>query len=116
QSLSYGDLDHRSDALAARLDEAGVRRGRFVALMLPRSPDLIVAILAILKAGAGYVPIEPGAPASAIRTILDSSESVALLTNADLAEKVEAGAISILTVDGTQADLPTATPVDGGAD
>jgi amino acid adenylation domain-containing protein len=62
--LSYADLDRRSDALAARLAAEGVGRGDMVALCLRPSADLMVAILASLKAGAAYVPVDPALPAA----------------------------------------------------
>jgi amino acid adenylation domain-containing protein len=116
QPISYAELDRLSDAWAARLHVAGVRRGQFVAVMLPRSTDLIVAMLGVLKAGAAYVPIEPGAPAAAIKLILGNSESAALVTNAALAATVEAGSVAVIAMDATQPQLSSDGPVDGGAD
>lgn len=63
QSLSYAELNHASDVLAARLQDAGVQAGQPVAYAARRSMDAIVAQLAILKAGAAYLPIDTGYPA-----------------------------------------------------
>ncbi|WP_372352787.1 AMP-binding protein [Streptomyces sp. KL116D] len=69
-TLSYGDLWQRVRALAARLHQLGVERDEPVAVCLPRSPELIVAVYAVLLAGGAYLPLDtahprgpPGAPA-----------------------------------------------------
>ena len=69
--LSYAQLDADSTALAARLAEAGVAHGDTVAIELDRSVELVVATLAVLKAGAVYVPLDSAAPASRREQILD---------------------------------------------
>jgi amino acid adenylation domain-containing protein/non-ribosomal peptide synthase protein (TIGR01720 family) len=69
--LTYAELDARSRAGARHLAALGVARGDLVALHLERSPLLIVAILAALKAGAAYVPIDVGTPADAVTFVLD---------------------------------------------
>ncbi|MDR7144118.1 non-ribosomal peptide synthetase [Rhizobium sp. BE258] len=61
--LSYGELDTISDALAVMLQERGVVRGDVVGLLLPRSLETVVCMLAILKAGAAYLPLDPAYPA-----------------------------------------------------
>lgn len=60
--LTYARLDAESDRLAARLTGAGVAPGDIVALLLPRSPDQVVAQLAVLKAGAGWLPLDARQP------------------------------------------------------
>jgi amino acid adenylation domain-containing protein len=62
-ALSYGQLDRRANQLARFLVSSGVRPGDRVALCLERSLDMVAAILAVLKAGAAYVPLEPAHPA-----------------------------------------------------
>ena len=69
-SLTYTELDQGSRALAAALAAAGAGRGSFVALMVPRTSDLVVAVLATLRAGAAYVPIDPEYPDDRIRMIV----------------------------------------------
>ena len=113
--VCYADLDRLSDQWAARLRGAGVRRGAFVALVLPRSLDLIVGMLAALKAGAGYVPIEPGIPAAATKLILDHSAAVAILTTCALAGTFDPQGAVVLAMDATQPDLATDSAPDVGA-
>ncbi|MFF7633576.1 amino acid adenylation domain-containing protein [Kitasatospora sp. NPDC008050] len=63
RSLSYAELDTRANRLAHHLHEAGVRRGDRVGLYLDRTADAVVAVLAVLKTGAAYVPVDLTAPA-----------------------------------------------------
>ncbi|WP_181791720.1 condensation domain-containing protein, partial [Streptomyces phytophilus] len=60
RTLSYGELDAASGRFAAHLANAGVRRGDRVAVVMERSADLLVALLGAWKAGAAYVPVDPG--------------------------------------------------------
>ena len=74
RTLTYRELDELSDALAAALAERhGVERGDFVAAKLPRTSDFIVAVLAIMKCGAAYIPIDPEYPQDRIDYILADS-------------------------------------------
>ncbi|MBJ7312891.1 amino acid adenylation domain-containing protein [Rugamonas sp. CCM 8940] len=73
QTLSYAELNARANQLARHLIEAGVERGGAVALLLARTPDCLVALLAVLKAGAAYVPIDAGLPPQRIAYMLSDS-------------------------------------------
>ncbi|TCU97131.1 non-ribosomal peptide synthetase [Paracandidimonas soli] len=79
QVLSYAELDRRVDALTALLQGRGVGRGDFVAVAIPRSVELIVALLGIQRAGAAYLPLDTGNPASRLAVILSSAEPRAVL-------------------------------------
>jgi amino acid adenylation domain-containing protein len=74
ERLTYSDLDRRSDRLARRLRGMGVEPGVPVALCAGRSPALLVGILGILKAGGGYVPLDPAYPAERLGWILEDSQ------------------------------------------
>lgn len=80
RTLSYAELDHRARAIAGILESRGVRRGDLVALMLGRSPDQVAAILAILRMGAVYVPLDPLAPLPRLRIILEDASPTMILT------------------------------------
>ena len=85
-SLSYRQLDARANQLAHRLRAAGVGPESFVALCLPRSPELVVAVLAVAKAGGAYVPLDPAHPADRIAFVLDDTRpGVVVATSATLA-------------------------------
>ncbi|MFI8972217.1 non-ribosomal peptide synthase/polyketide synthase [Nocardia asteroides] len=72
-TLTYGELDAWSNRLARRLVGAGVGPETLVAVAMPRSVELAVALLAVLKAGGGYLPIDPNYPADRIEYILDDA-------------------------------------------
>ncbi|MFF7651508.1 non-ribosomal peptide synthase/polyketide synthase [Streptomyces sp. NPDC007983] len=90
ESLSYAELDARAGRLAHRLAAGGAAREGYVALALPRSLDMIVAIVAVLKTGAAYLPIDPDQPAGRIAHMLADTEPVLLLTTAGLDERIAA--------------------------
>ena len=72
-SLTYGELSHRSDVLAHRLIACGVKPGDFVAVMLPRTIAFPLAVIAIHKAGAAYVPVDLEYPEERRKYMLDDS-------------------------------------------
>ncbi|WP_410667634.1 non-ribosomal peptide synthase/polyketide synthase [Amycolatopsis sp. cmx-4-68] len=77
--LTFAELGARTDALAADLAARGAGPDRVVAVLLPRSADAIVALFAVLKAGAVHLSIDPGLPADRIRVLLDDTRPVAVL-------------------------------------
>ncbi len=83
ESLTYQELDARSNRLAHWLIDRGVRPESLVAVSLPRTVDLVVALLAVLKSGAAYVPIDPDHPRSRIDHILSDARP-ALVLDTDL--------------------------------
>ncbi|MFE3873982.1 non-ribosomal peptide synthase/polyketide synthase [Kitasatospora sp. NPDC059146] len=80
EHLDYAELDARASRLAHRLAELGAGPERFVALALPRTADLVVAVLAVLKAGAAYLPLDPDLPAERRAELLGDAAPVALVT------------------------------------
>ncbi|HEY5959045.1 MAG TPA: amino acid adenylation domain-containing protein, partial [Polyangiaceae bacterium] len=86
-SLSYAELTHRSRLVARRLIEQGVRTGDLVALSLPRSVEMVVAMVAILRAGAAYLPIDPSYPAARGRAMLDGAHVSVAITCEGLRDK-----------------------------
>ena len=78
--LSYGELDGMSDRFSRSLIAHGVRRGDRVALWLPKSPEAIVALYGIMKAGAAYVPVDPNAPPARLAFIARDCEVAGLVT------------------------------------
>lgn len=79
-SLTFGQLDARSDQLSRVLMKRGVRRGDRVAVIMGRSIETIVALTAILKTGATYVPLDPGLPRNTLQsTLYEARPALALL-------------------------------------
>ena len=72
--MSYAELDARANQLAHRLIGLGVGPEVPVGVMMPRSLDLVVALLGVLKAGGAYVPMDPSYPADRLAMILEDSE------------------------------------------
>ncbi|MFJ3335011.1 non-ribosomal peptide synthase/polyketide synthase [Streptomyces sp. NPDC086766] len=107
EHLDYATLDARAGRLAHRLAELGAAPERFVALALPRSGDQIVAILAVLKTGAAYLPIDPASPAERLGHLLADAAPVALVTTTGTAARTDDTRVPLLLLDDpdTEADL-----------
>ncbi|MFD9085815.1 amino acid adenylation domain-containing protein [Streptomyces prasinus] len=81
RTLTYGELDRRAEAGAWRLRELGVGPGAVVGLCLDKSPELIVTLLAVLKAQGAYLPVDPGQPADRVRRILAGAGATLVVTD-----------------------------------
>ncbi|MEV5761071.1 amino acid adenylation domain-containing protein [Streptomyces tendae] len=113
ERLSYGELNARANRLAHRLLGRGVGRESRVAVFQERSVELIVATLAVLKAGGVYVPIDPQQPASRSEFILRDTGAVALLTDRDPGDLPFAVDVPVLDV-GPGTDLSGEADTDPG--
>jgi amino acid adenylation domain-containing protein len=80
EALTYAELDRRANRLAHHLTGRGVRPEARVGICVERSPEMIVALLAVLKAGGACVPLDPGYPAERLRYVLEDSGAVAVLS------------------------------------
>ncbi|MDC8758073.1 non-ribosomal peptide synthetase [Janthinobacterium fluminis] len=100
----YRTLNERANRLARHLRGAGIGRDSVVGVFLPRSEHLLVALLAVLKAGAAYLPIDAGLPAQRLDFILRDSAARLLITSAGLAGKLPADA-DALVLDRFEATL-----------
>lgn len=80
-SLTYGELNRRANRLAHLLIAKGVGPEQFAALALPRSLDMVVGLLAVLKAGAAYVPLDPDYPAERIAFMLNDAHPACIVTS-----------------------------------
>ena len=101
ESLTYAELDRRTEALAQRLRAMGVRPGDLVAVCLRRSPELVISLLAVLKAGGAYVPLDPAHPPRRNRDVLEDSGASILLTESELARPIAAGSARVVLVEET---------------
>ncbi|MDT7540866.1 MAG: hypothetical protein QOE33_770, partial [Acidobacteriota bacterium] len=82
QALSYGELNSRANRLARHLRTLGVDHEVRVALLMERSVELVISLLAVLKAGAAYVPLDPEYPRERLAFMLEDSRAPILLTQA----------------------------------
>ncbi|WP_323643850.1 AMP-binding protein, partial [Pectobacterium carotovorum] len=80
QHISYDALNRSANQLAHHLLSLGVKPDDRIAICVERSVDMVIGLLAILKAGAAYVPLDPGYPAERLAYMLDDADPVALLT------------------------------------
>ncbi|MFD0021707.1 amino acid adenylation domain-containing protein [Streptomyces sp. NPDC058382] len=102
-TLSYAGLDAASDRLAARLVRAGVTPGQTVGLLLPRSASMVAAQLAVLKAGACWLPLDPAHPAQRLARLLTAAAPALVLTDRPdaAAARLPAGTAVLDVTDGS---------------
>ncbi|WFF05871.1 amino acid adenylation domain-containing protein [Micromonospora sp. WMMD1076] len=119
ERLSYAELDRRANQLAHRLRRLGVGRDVLVGVCLERSVEMVVSLLATLKAGGAYLPLDPALPQSRTTFMLDDARAPVLLTHSRLAPSLPALDAHVLCLDDVAAGLagePTSSPgvrVDG---
>jgi len=118
ESLTYAELNERANRLAWHLRGLGARAGTFVAVSMQRSLDLVVALYAVAKSGAAYVPVEPELPAARAEFMLTDAGPVAVLVDGCSRDGVPDGQWTVLAVDadaarwaGEPADDVPAEPV-----
>ncbi|MFI9722635.1 amino acid adenylation domain-containing protein [Streptomyces sp. NPDC052396] len=88
ESLTYAELDAAANRLARLLTEHGAGPDRLVALALPRTPQLVIALLAVLKAGAAYLPLDVDYPAERLTFMVDDARPALLVTSDELTGKL----------------------------
>ncbi|WP_301127906.1 non-ribosomal peptide synthetase, partial [Streptomyces cacaoi] len=108
RSWTYREVDEESTRLARLLADRGVAAGDVVALLLPRSEWTVLAVLAVLKLGAAYLPVDAAHPDERVRFVLGDAAPVAVVTTAGLAHRVAAAGVPVVDVaDPAAAGLPT---------
>ncbi|MGH3873695.1 MAG: amino acid adenylation domain-containing protein, partial [Pseudonocardiaceae bacterium] len=105
-TLTYTQLNARANRLAHSLIAHDAGPERIVALALPRSPELLVAIIAVLKTGAAYLPVDPSYPAARIGFMLDDAQPILILTSAQTLESVPYPDTNPTNTDRTASLLP----------
>ncbi len=104
--LTYLELNGRANQLARYLQLLGVGSGARVALLLDRSMEMIVSILAVLKAGSAYVPMDPTYPAERLQFMLADAQPLVLLTHEAHAQRVKAAKdVSVVAIKGLNSRL-----------
>ncbi|WP_282205267.1 non-ribosomal peptide synthetase [Kitasatospora fiedleri] len=108
RSATYRELDEESNRIAHLLRRRGVGRDTPVGVLLERGDRMVTALLAVLKAGGGYVPLDPGYPRERIAAMLADTEAPVVLTRADLTGLVPAGTAEPLALDALAEELAAA--------
>ncbi|HVG43309.1 MAG TPA: condensation domain-containing protein, partial [Longimicrobium sp.] len=111
QVVTYADLDARANRLAHRLVKLGARPDSLVGLCVDRSVETVVGILAILKAGAGYLPLDPAYPEDRLAYMLEDSGVRIVVTTSDLTERLSGDGPALLRLD-VDAEEIAAEPSD----
>ena len=97
--LSYHELDERSNRLARHLQSFGVKPDTLVGVAMGRSETLVVSLCAILKAGGGYVPLDPSHPKERLSLVIDDSEMQILLTTSETRDRLPVGTRGVTVLD-----------------
>ena len=97
--LSYGELNARANRLAHRLIADGVRAEERVGIAMPRGVEMVVAILAVLKAGAAYVPLDPDYPPDRLRHMIADSAMSLVLTDSAVQDRLPLDGATALSID-----------------
>ncbi len=119
RSLSYAELEAASNRLARSLRGLGVQRGSLVGLALERSPEMVAALLGILKAGASYVPLDPGFPRERLTFMIEDSGMKVLVTSAAVQDELDLAVERVLYLDKDADEIARESakplPSDAGA-
>ncbi|MCI3198125.1 AMP-binding protein, partial [Bacillus sp. HU-1818] len=117
-SLTYRELDAYSNRLAVRLAAKGVTKESIVGILAERSPEMMIAVLAVLKAGGAYLPLDPAYPAGRLSYMLKDSGASLMLTQSGLTVPDFSGGTlevdMVALVDGDTSEVPAGTS-DGGS-
>jgi amino acid adenylation domain-containing protein len=113
QQVTYGELDRRSDELARLLRAHGVGRGSLVSICMPRCLEWPQAILAVLKAGAAYVPLDPSYPQERLEWMIQDTHSTVLLTTGGSSQAWRNVRCPVISIDGSVD--PLNPPIDAVA-
>jgi amino acid adenylation domain-containing protein len=105
QELTYRQLEERANRQAWALKALGVGPETRVGVFMDRSPDMIAAILAILKAGAAYIPLDPVYPSERIALVIEDSRAHAVLTTEQIRAALPSLAAHVLSVDDPVAGI-----------
>ena len=114
--LTYGELNARANRLARYLITLGAGPERLVAIAMPRSPEMIVALLAVLKSGAAYVPVDPGYPSGRQAFMLTDARAAITVTTNGVARSRPAAAAPVILDDPAVAEVISRYPASDVGD
>lgn len=118
ESLTYEELDIKSTRLAGYLKKNGVSKGTMVGILLNRSPDMLIGLLGVLKAGGVYIPLDPNYPEDRLNYMFEESSMSYLLTHSSLEKRLPFSRIFKVFMDQDQetiynpSDVPDFFPVE----
>ncbi len=110
RSMTYREVDAAANRLAHLLASEGAGPGQSVALLFSRSAEAIIAILAVLKSGAAYLPIDPAHPSARIDFMVTDAAPIAAITTAELRPRFRGSALRVIDVDDPRIDAQPASP------
>ncbi|HEX9938064.1 MAG TPA: condensation domain-containing protein, partial [Longimicrobium sp.] len=108
---TYGELDARANRISNALRRRGVGPETRVGICLPRTPEVVAAMLGVLGAGGAYVPLDPAYPRERLGYMLEDASITLVITDSALADRLPQGAAALLLVDGDR-DAIAAEPAD----
>ena len=110
-SVTYRELDEAANRLAHLLAAQGAGAGQSVAVLFSRSAEAVVAILAVLKTGAAYLPIDPTAPLARIKFMLEDAAPIAAITTAGLRSRLDGSELMVIDIEEAPVDAYPCTPL-----
>jgi amino acid adenylation domain-containing protein/thioester reductase-like protein len=112
ESLTYAELNSKSNQVARCLRERGVGPDQLVALCFERSLEMVVGLLGILKAGGAYVPLDPNYPAERLTYMLEDSAPAVLLTEERFRDRLPQTTAEVITLDSHSSEIATQLPTN----
>ena len=104
RSWTYREVEESANRLAHLLASQGAGPGKRVAVLLPRSAEAVVAIFAVLKTGAAYVPIDPAVPAARMEFVVADAAPIAAITTAEVGSRLDGSDLLVIDVDDPAID------------
>ena len=116
ESLTYQELNARANQLANHLVHAGVKAETVVGIMMKRSSDMMVSLLAVLKSGGAYLPLDPAYPSERLSFMLADAGASVLLSQTSLVDRLPECDAKVVLVDSTLSDASFAPEVEVSVD